>query len=57
METGEYKRLIGFWFQAKPGLDRIEYEKQIRMILKTPENIRQHNMFILKILVRATNGL
>ena len=57
MDTDEYKRLLGFWFQAKPGLDRIEYEKQIRLILKTPQNIKQHNKYILGILINAVNGL
>ena len=56
-DSDEYRRLLRFWFQAKPGLDRLEFEKQIRLILKTPEQIKAHNKYIISILIKAANGL
>merc|ERR1711879_565362 len=50
MDSPEYKRLLTYWFNPHSKITRIEFEKQLRLVLKTSEELQAHNRNMLRIL-------
>jgi len=56
MESDEYKRLISCWLKGKNGVNKDSFDKELRKILPSPEQRREHNKFMLNLLVHAATA-